>query len=75
MLEPLRVDLSSSSAAVEDRQQRWLMFLFALEENADSVEVDPLALGMAKQQAVNNLGKSRRTPLELPARRHRCRHP
>lgn len=75
MLDLLHVDLSGASAAVEDRQQRWLMFLLTLEEHADSVEVDPLALSMAKQQVLNSWAKSRRAPLEMPARRHRCRHP
>lgn len=75
MPEPLQIDPYSASAAVKDRQQRWLMFLLTLEEHADSVEVDPLALSMAKQQVMNSAAKSRRAPLELPARRHRCRHP
>ncbi|MDW8319458.1 MAG: hypothetical protein RMN53_16640 [Anaerolineae bacterium] len=75
MFEPLRVDASVGLAPPEDREQRWIMLLFALEEQADSVEVDPLALRMAKQQAANNLGRSREKPLTLPERRHRCRHP
>lgn len=73
MHRSLRVESSFWSARLteeESRRERALMMLLTMEEQASNIDVDPLALRVARQQAAARNGKGMTGKLALPPRRH-----
>ncbi len=73
MHKTMRVDSSFWRAQLtedESRRERVLQLLVTMEEQADNIDVDPLALRMARQQASGRSGKGITGRLMLPPRRH-----
>jgi hypothetical protein len=73
MQRSLRLEASFWSARLteeESRRERALMMLLTMEEEASNIDVDPLALRVARQHASGRSGKGMMGKLALPPRRH-----
>lgn len=73
MYNTMRVDSSfwrTQLTEEENRRERILQLLVTMEEQADNIDVDPLALRVARQQASGRSGKGTAGRLVLPPRRH-----